>query len=91
MGGSQAISRSLFSKMIPPNKEAEFFSFYEVSERGTSWIGPLLFGLANQFFGSMRYSILSLIVLFVAGLSVLITVNVARAIREAAREPEAAA
>lgn len=90
MGGSQAISRSLFSKMIPPNKEAEFFSFYEVSERGTSWIGPLLFGLANQFFGSMRYSILSLIVLFVAGLAVLITVNVARAIREAAREPAAA-
>ena len=40
MGGSQAISRSLFAQMIPNGKEAEFFSFYEISERGTSWIGP---------------------------------------------------
>src|SRR5690606_2415511 len=45
LGGSQAISRSLFAQMIPNGKEAEFFSFYEISERGTSWIGPLVFGL----------------------------------------------
>jgi hypothetical protein len=37
LGGSQAISRSLFAQMIPKNKEAEFFSIYEISERGTSW------------------------------------------------------
>ena len=55
MGGSQAISRSLFAQMIPNGKEAEFFSFYEISERGTSWIGPLVFGLANQMFGNLRY------------------------------------
>ena len=55
MGGSQAISRSLFAQMIPNGKEAEFFSFYEISERGTSWIGPLVFGLANQIFGNLRY------------------------------------
>jgi UMF1 family MFS transporter len=40
MGGSQAISRSLFAQMIPKGKEAEYYSFYEISERGTSWIGP---------------------------------------------------
>lgn len=80
MGGSQAISRSLFAQMIPNGKEAEFYSFYEVSERGTSWTGPLIFGLANQIFGSLRYGILSLIFYFIAGLIVLPFVNVKKAI-----------
>ena len=40
LGGSQAISRSLFAQMIPDGREAEFYSFYEVSDRGTSWTGP---------------------------------------------------
>ncbi|HVF25135.1 MAG TPA: MFS transporter [Anaerolineales bacterium] len=80
LGGSQAISRSLFAQMIPKGKEAEFFSFYEVSERGTSWTGPLLFGLANQIFGSLRYGILALIFYFIAGLIILPFVNVRKAI-----------
>jgi UMF1 family MFS transporter len=80
MGGSQAISRSLFAQMIPIGKEAEFYSFYEISERGTSWIGPLVFGLANQLFGSLRYGILSLIVFFIAGLILLPFVNVQKAV-----------
>jgi len=79
MGGSQAISRSLFAQMIPKGREAEFYSFYEVSERGTSWTGPLIFGLANQIFGSLRYGILSLIFYFIAGLIVLPFVNVKKA------------
>lgn len=82
LGGSQAISRSLFSQMIPPGREAEFFSLYEVSERGTSWLGPLLFGLVNQLFGSMRLAILSVILFFVVGLALLIRVDVPRAIAE---------
>ncbi len=82
MGGSQAISRSLFAQMIPDGKEAEFYSFYEVSERGTSWIGPLIFGLANQLFGSLRYGILSLIFFFVAGLLILPFVKVEKAIAD---------
>ena len=76
MGGSQAISRSLFAQLIPSGKEAEFYSFYEISERGTSWTGPLIFGLANQIFGSLRYGLLSLIFYFIAGLIVLPFVNV---------------
>lgn len=83
MGGSQAISRSLFAQMIPDGKEAEFYSFYEVSERGTSWTGPLIFGLANQIFGSLRYGILSLIFYFIAGLIILPMVNVRKAIEDA--------
>ncbi len=79
MGGSQAISRSLFAQMVPTGKEAEYYSFYEVSERGTSWTGPLVFGLANQVFGSLRYGILALIFYFIAGLIVLPFVNVKKA------------
>jgi len=82
MGGSQAISRSLFAQMIPDGKEAEFYSFYEISERGTSWIGPLIFGLANQIFGSLRYGILSLIFFFIAGLIILPFVKVDKAIAD---------
>jgi UMF1 family MFS transporter len=86
LGGSQALSRSLFSQMIPREREAEFFSFYEVSDRGTAWIGTLLFGLVTQWTGSMRLAIFSLIVLFISGLLLLATVNVPRAIREAGNE-----
>lgn len=79
LGGSQAISRSLFAQMIPSGKEAEFYSFYEISDRGTSWIGPALFAIINQWFGSLRPAILSLIVLFILGLIILPFVNVKKA------------
>jgi MFS transporter, UMF1 family len=82
LGGSQAISRSLFAQMIPAGKQAEYYSFYEISERGTSWIGPLLFGLMNQVFGNLRPAILSLIFFFVVGLAVLPFVNVQKAMRD---------
>lgn len=89
LGGSQAISRSLFAQMIPGGREAEFYSFYEVSDRGTSWLGPLLFGLTNQIFGSLRPAILSLIVFFVLGLAVLPLVDEHRAVQDA-RQAKAA-
>lgn len=82
MGGSQAISRSLFAQMIPNGKEAEFYSFYEVSERGTSWVGPLVFGLANQVAGSLRPAIFSLIIFFLLGLILLPFVNVKKAVAD---------
>ncbi len=83
LGGSQALSRSLFSQMIPKGQEAEFFSFYEISERGTSWLGPFVFGVVNQLTGSLRVGLLSVIIFFVIGLAILVTVNVARAVSEA--------
>ncbi|MBT3390160.1 MAG: MFS transporter [Chloroflexi bacterium] len=82
MGGSQAISRSLFAQMIPDGQEAEYYSFYEISERGTSWIGPLIFGIMNQAFGSLRPALLSLIFFFVMGLIILPFVNVEKAIAD---------
>src|SRR5829696_5173513 len=83
LGGSQALSRSLFSRMIPAGKEASFFGLYEVSERGTSWMGPLLFSLVVSRTGSYRLALLSLIFFFVVGLIVLSITDTDRAIREA--------
>jgi UMF1 family MFS transporter len=68
--------------LIPNGKEAEYYSFYEVSERGTSWTGPLLFGIMNQAFGSLRPAILSLIFFFVMGLILLPLVNVRKGIEK---------
>ena len=73
--------------MIPPGKEAEFFSIYEVSERGASWLGPLAFGLVNQVTGSLRPAIVSIILFFVIGLLLLRTVDVQRAIIESGNTP----
>jgi UMF1 family MFS transporter len=85
MGGSQALSRSLFSLMIPQGQEAEYFSLYEISDKGTSWLGPLVFGLALQMTGSYRIAILSLVVFFVLGFLLLSRVDVRAAEQEARR------
>ena len=85
LGGSRALSRSLFSQMIPAGREAEYFSLYEISERGTSWLGPFVFALVNQFTGSLRLAILSVILFFVVGLVLLVLTNTAEAIAEARR------
>ncbi|MER6345719.1 MFS transporter [Streptomyces sp. NPDC001595] len=83
LGGSQALSRSLFSHLVPPGKEAEYFSAYELSDRGMSWLGPLLFGLTYQLTGSYRDAIISLVAFFVLGFVLLARVPVRRAIRDA--------
>lgn len=83
LGGSQALSRSLFSLMIPRGQETEYFSLYEISERGTSWMGPLIFGLAIQLTDSYRIAVLSVGIFFIAGLILLPLVDVRKAIAEA--------
>ncbi|MEU5635372.1 MFS transporter [Streptomyces rishiriensis] len=83
LGGSQALSRSLFSHLVPPGKEAEYFSAYEMSDRGMSWLGPLLFGITYQLTGSYRDAIVSLVAFFVIGFLLLARVPVRRAIGDA--------
>jgi UMF1 family MFS transporter len=87
MGGTQALSRSLFSQLIPPGKEAEYFGFYEISDRGTSWLGPFLFALTYQLSGSYRYAIFSLVFFFVVGGLLLARLNMHRAIVAAGNTP----
>ncbi len=83
LGGSQALSRSLFSLMIPKDQEAEFYSFYEISERGTSWLGTFTFGVVNTVTRSLRWGIVSVIIFFLAGLLILPFVNTKKAREEA--------
>ncbi|MEV5988251.1 MFS transporter [Streptomyces sp. NPDC052051] len=83
LGGSQALSRSLFSHLVPPGKEAEYFSAYEMSDRGMSWLGPLLFGLTYQLTGSYRDAIISLVAFFAIGFVLLARVPLRQAIRDA--------
>jgi UMF1 family MFS transporter len=87
LGGSQALSRSLFSQMIPAGHEAAFFGVYEITERGTSWIGPFLFGLVASVTGSYRQAILSLVVLLLAGMVTLLFTDTTRAVQDAGRYP----
>ncbi|MFD0577742.1 MFS transporter [Dactylosporangium darangshiense] len=87
LGGSQALSRSLFSQLIPKGKEGEYFGIYEISDKGTSWLGPLLFGLAYDLTRSYRIAIVSLLVFFVVGFIALAFVPIRRAIEQAGNTP----
>jgi UMF1 family MFS transporter len=75
-GGTQALSRSLFGTLIPKSRSAEFYSFYDVSSKFAGIIGPAVFGLVGQLTGSSRLSIISLVVFFVVGGLILLTVDV---------------
>jgi UMF1 family MFS transporter len=83
LGGTQALSRSIYSHLVPAGRRAEYFGFYEIGDRGTSWLGPLVFALALQWTDSYRSAIVSLVVFFVAGFALLLTVDLPRGIREA--------
>lgn len=82
LGGTQAISRSLFSQLVPRDKSAEFFGLYETSDKASSIFGPLIFTVVFGLTGSVRGGILSLIVFFLIGLALLIGVNVRKGIHD---------
>jgi UMF1 family MFS transporter len=90
LGGTQALSRSFFSLLIPRGREGEYFSLYNAAERGTSWFGTLLFGLVFQLSGSYRPAIFALIVFFVLGAIFLLRLDPERGIREAGNRPPSA-
>ncbi|WP_346534120.1 MFS transporter [Micromonospora sp. DPT] len=87
LGGSQALSRSLFSQLIPTGKEGEYYGFYEISDKGTSWLGPLAFGLVFQLTASYRVGLVSLLIFFVLGFALLAAVPIRRAILAAGNTP----
>ena len=86
-GGTQALSRSLFSQLIPAGKEAEYYGFYEISDRGTSWLGPLAFGLTYQLTDSYRLAIVSLVIFFVGGFVARAALPMRRAVVAAGNTP----
>jgi UMF1 family MFS transporter len=83
LGGTQALSRSFYSQFIPHGREAEYFSLYQACERGTSWLGTLVFGLVHQATGSYRPALLALVAFFVVGGLLLWRVEPRRGIAEA--------
>lgn len=83
LGGTQALSRSLYSQLVPLGRQAEYFSLYQAAERGTSWFGTFLFGLMFQLTDSYRPAILSLLVFFVVGGLLLVKVDVRKGIADA--------
>jgi UMF1 family MFS transporter len=87
MGGTQALSRSFFSQLIPRGREGEYFALYNACERGTSWFGTFLFGLVFQLTGSYRPAIFALIVFFVLGAVFLLRLDPRRGIEEAGNRP----
>jgi UMF1 family MFS transporter len=90
-GGTQALSRSLFSSMIPRHKAGQFFGFFAVFEKFAGILGPLVFSLVIAIGGSSRNAILSVIAFFVVGAALLSLVDVdagQRAARAAEREVE---
>jgi MFS transporter, UMF1 family len=86
LGGTQALSRSFFSLLIPRGREGEYFALYNAAERGTSWLGTLTFGLVFQLSGSYRPALLALIGFFVIGALLLLRLDPVRGIREAGNE-----
>jgi UMF1 family MFS transporter len=83
LGSAQALSRSLYSQMIPVGRESSFFGLYEISEKGTSWMGQLMFTIIVGATGSFRHAILGLIFFFVVGSIILLFTDTTKAIHEA--------
>ncbi len=78
MGGIQSVSRSIMGLMTPANRTAEFFGFYNLSSKATSFIGPFTFGLVIHITGSARLAIISLLVQLIMGWLFVSRVNIAR-------------
>ena len=75
-GGIQSISRSLFGKLIPKDKSAEFFGFYNIFGKFSAIIGPAMLGLAATLFKSSRFGVLSIVILFIVGGAFLLRLKV---------------
>lgn len=67
MGGIQALSRSYFGRLIPPENSAEFFGFYNVCGRFAAIAGPLILGVVARMTGDTRWGVLAIVFLFIIG------------------------
>ncbi|MES9879690.1 MAG: MFS transporter, partial [Sedimenticola sp.] len=84
-GGIQSLSRSFYARLIPADKAGEFFGFYNMLGKFAAVVGPMLMGGVSLLSGSPRLSILSVALLFIAGLLVLLQVDEAEGQRQAVK------
>lgn len=82
-GGAQSLSRSIYGRMVPKNRQAEFFGFYGISSKFAAVFGPFLFAFIGQLTGSSRLGIISLVIFFIGGIILLKFVNVEQGIQDA--------
>ena len=75
MGGVQALSRSMYARLIPAHQSAEFFGFFNMLGKFAAVMGPALMGVASIASGNVRFSILVIVVLFVVGAVLLMRVD----------------
>lgn len=85
MGGIQSVSRAIMGLMTPANRTAEFFGFFNLSSKATSFIGPFTFGLVVHQTGSARLAIISLTIQLLIGWALVSRVNIARGREQAQR------
>lgn len=83
-GGVQSLSRSLFARLIPIGRSAEFFGFYNMLGKFAAVLGPILMGWVGVLTGSPRIGILSVLILFLLGAFLLTRVDIERGVRDAA-------
>jgi MFS transporter, UMF1 family len=82
LGGTQSSCRSLFSEMLPPGLESEFFSLYEITDKGSAWIGPLVIGAIGDWTHNKRYAFYYLAVVFVLPILLFKLIDVGEGIEE---------
>ena len=82
LGGVQASSRALLAQFTPKENSAEFFGFFATSGKFAAIFGPALFALINDMTGSVRYGVLSVILFFVVGWSILYFVDEEKGVQE---------
>ncbi|WP_051287514.1 MFS transporter [Paenibacillus taiwanensis] len=87
-GGSQAVARSIYSQLVPKQRSSEFFGFLSLSSKVSASIGPFVFGTVAFMTGSSRLAILSIVLFFIVGIAVLVTVNIEKGRLEAERNEE---
>ena len=81
-GSQQAFTRSIFSAIVPRGHEAEFFALFEVFDKGTSWLGPLVISIVFSATGSFKDAFLMLVIFFVLGIALLLPFNAEKAEEE---------
>lgn len=74
-GGAQALSRALYARLIPPDRAAEFFGFYNMLSKFAAIMGPMLIGTVGRLTGKPRWGMQSVVVLFIIGALILLRVN----------------
>lgn len=82
-GGAQSLSRSIYGRMVPVHKRAEFFGFYGISSKFSAVFGPFLFALVGQLTGSSRFGIISVALFFIIGIIMLRFVDIDKGVEEA--------